>query len=87
MLIKFTSNDPLFEQKIELLKLQFRTGAASKAVKYAIQNYYEIDRKCELLKAQNESMQFEIDRLRSLLEILESTSISNRIAHLRSLRS
>lgn len=35
MLIKFQSPDPLFDQKVELLKLQFRTGAASKAVRKA----------------------------------------------------
>ncbi len=87
MLIKFKSTDPLFEQKVELLKLQYRTGAASKAVRKAIENYYEIERRCELLTAQNESMSAEIDRLRELMKILESTSISTRIAHLRSLRT
>lgn len=86
MLIKITSNDPLFEQKVELLKLQYKTSAASKAVRKAVENFYEIERRCELLKAQNDSMSAEIDRLRDLMKILESTSISTRIAHLRSLR-
>ena len=76
MLIKFKSPDPLFDQKVELLKLQFRTGAASKAV-----------RKAELYEAQVESMQSEIDRLRILIDINKESSISTKIAHLRSLRS
>lgn len=87
MLIKISSNDPLFEQKVELLKLQYKTGAASKAVRKAVENFYEIERRCELLKAQNESMSAEIDRLRDLMKILESSSINTRIAHLRSLRT
>jgi len=86
MQIKINSNDPLFEQKIELLKLQFKTGAASKAARKAIENFYEIERRCELLAAQNESMSAEIDRLRELMKIMESPSIGARIAHLRSLR-
>jgi hypothetical protein len=87
MLIKFNSPDPLFEQKVELLKLQFRTGAASKAVRKAVENYYNLDRKVELLEAHNASMQSEIDRLRILIEINKESSISTKIAHLRSLRS
>jgi len=87
MLIKFNSPDPLFEQKVELLKLQFRTGAASKAVRKAVENYHNLDRKAELYKAQVDSMQFEIDRLRLLIEINSESSISTKIAHLRSLRS
>lgn len=87
MLIKFQSPDPLFDQKVELLKLQFRTGAASKAVRKAIENYYNLDRKVEILEAHNESMQAEIDRLRILLEINKESSISTKIAHLRSLRT
>ena len=87
MLIKFTAPDPLFEQKVELLKLQFRTGAASKAVRKAVENYYDLDRKVEILEAHNESMQAEIDRLRILLEINKESSISTKIAHLRSLRT
>lgn len=87
MIVKFNCDDPLLLQKIELLKLQFKTGAASKAVKFAIQNYYEIDRRAEILEAQIDSMQSEIDRLRLLLDINKSSNISNKIAHLRSLRS
>jgi len=87
MLIKFQSPDPLFDQKIELLKLQFRTGAASKAVRRAVENYYHLDRKVELYEAQIDSMQSEIDRLRILIDINKETTISNKIAHLRSLRS
>lgn len=87
MLIKFNSPDPLFEQKVELLKLQFRTGAASKAVRKAVENYHDLDRKVELYKGQVDSMQFEIDRLRILIEINSESSISTKIAHLRSQRS
>lgn len=87
MIIRFETKNPLLEQKIELLKLQFKTGAASKAVRKAIENYYEIDRKAEILEAQIESMQAEIERLRLLLEINKSSGISMKIAHLRSLRT
>lgn len=87
MIIKFIAEDPLILQKIELLKLQFRTGAASKAVKKAIENYYEIERKVELLEGQNESMQYEIDRLRQIIEINKEHTISNKIAHLRGQRT
>jgi hypothetical protein len=87
MLIKFNSPDPLFDQKIELLKLQFKTGAASKAVRKAVDNYYNLDRKVELYEGQIDSMQAEIDRLRLLIEINKETSISTKIAHLRSLRT
>lgn len=57
MLIKFHSTDPLFDQKVELLKLQFRTGAASKAIRKAVENYYNLDRKVELYETQIDSMQ------------------------------
>lgn len=87
MLIKFTSPDPLFDQKVELLKLQFKTGAASKAVRRAVENYYNLDRKVELYEGQIDSMQAEIDRLRLLIEINKETSISTKIAHLRSMRT
>ena len=87
MFIKFSSNNPLFEQKIELLKLQFRTTQNAVAARRAIEEYYEIERKLEICTGQIESMQSEIDRLRALLEVSKSTSISTRIAHLRSLRT
>lgn len=87
MLIKFNCPDPLFEQKVELLKLQFRTGAASKAVRKAVENYHNLDRKVELYEGQIDSMQSEIDRLRLLIEINSESSISTKIARLRSLRS
>lgn len=86
MLIKFSSNNPLFIQKIELLKLQYKTTITTKAVRLAIEDFYEIERKCEILEAEVESMEAEINRLRLLLDINKSTNISNKIAHLRSLR-
>lgn len=87
MFIKFSCNDPLFEQKIELLKLQFRTTQNAVAARRAIEEFYEIERKLEISLGQIESMQAEITRLRELLEVSKSTSISTRIAHLRSQRT
>lgn len=52
MLIKFHCPAPLFDQKVELLKLQFRTGAASKAVCKTVENYNDLDRKVEILSGQ-----------------------------------
>lgn len=86
MYIKFSSNSPLFQQTVELLKLEFRTTANAKAVRMAIENYWEISRKAEIQEAQVESMQSEINRLRELLEINKSSSISAKIRHLRSFR-
>ncbi len=68
MLIKISCDEEYFEQIIRILKLKFKTGAASKAAKAAIVDYEYIERECEILRAQNESMNNEIDRLRSLLE-------------------
>lgn len=73
MLIKFTSNDPILEQAIQLLKLKYRTGATSKAVKRAIYEFYEIERENEILSASVESLESEIYRLRALLDIQRST--------------
>ena len=87
MFIKFSSNNPLFEQKMELLKLQFKTTQNAVAARRAIEEFYEVERKLEISNGQLESMQSEIDRLRLLLEVSKSTSISARIAHLRSLRT
>lgn len=87
MLIKFTSKNPLFHQKIELLKLQYKTTANAKAARLAIEDFYEIQRKCEILEAEVESMEAEINRLRLLLDINKSSNISTKIAHLRSLKS
>ena len=75
MLIKISNDDPLFEQAIQLLKLKYRTTAASKAAKRAIYEFYEIEQENEILQAQLESMTAEIDRLRELLEIKRSTRI------------
>ena len=67
MLIKIFSDDPLFQQRIDLLRLKYRTGANSKAVKKVVNEFYEIEIECEILRGQNESMSNEIDRLRELL--------------------
>ncbi len=68
MLIKFRCDDDYFETIINILKLKFKTGAASKAVKAAVVDYEYIEREREILRAQNESMNEEIQRLRDLLE-------------------
>lgn len=86
MFIKFSCNSPLFEQTVQLLKLQYKTTANSKAVRSAVCDYWELSRKVEILEAQNESMQYEIERLRELLEINKSSSISAKIRHIRSFR-
>lgn len=87
MFIKFSYDSPLFIQTVELLKLEYKTTANAKAVRHAICDYWEKSRKLELLEAQNASMQFEIDRLREIININKSSSISSKIAHLRSYRT
>lgn len=67
MLIKILSEDLEFQERINLLRLKYRTGANSKAVKAAINDFYELEIECEILRGQNESMSDEIERLRELL--------------------
>ena len=83
MHIKIITDDPLFEQAIQLLKLKYRTGAASKAVKIAVYESYEIERENEILSATVESLESEVVRLRQLLNIQRSTNIRTRIQNLR----
>ena len=71
MLVKFTSDDPLFEQIIQLLK--YRTGATSKAAKRAIYEFHEIERENEILAAAVDSLESEVFRLRQLLDIQRNT--------------
>ena len=78
MLIKIYSDDPQFHQRIDLLRLKYRTGANSKAVKKAINEFYEIEIECEILRGQNESMSDEIDRLRELLAHTRNRPPTNR---------
>ncbi len=73
MHIKIISDDPVFEQAIQLLKLKYHTGAASKAAKRAIYEFYEIERENEILSAAVESLESEVVRLRQLLDIQRST--------------
>ncbi|NQZ83751.1 MAG: hypothetical protein HRT52_22365 [Colwellia sp.] len=70
MLIKIASENPQFEQDIALLKLKYRTGAASKAARLAIQDFSTMEIEREVLKGQNLSMADEIDRLRDLLSVV-----------------
>jgi predicted nucleic acid-binding Zn-ribbon protein len=67
MLIKIFSDEPEFQERINLLRLKYRTGANSKAAKAALNEFYELEIECEILRGQNESMSDEIERLRELL--------------------
>ena len=78
MLIKIFSDDPKFEQRIDLLRLKYRTGANSKAAKKALNDFYEQEIECEILRGQNESMSDEIDRLRELLNHTRNRPPTNR---------
>jgi len=83
VLIKFTSDDPAFEQSLEILKLKYRTKAAAKAVKRSVYDAAKREIEIEILLAHNDSMQAEIDRLRELLEVHRSTKLSTRWAYLK----
>lgn len=83
MHIKIITDDPLFEQAIQLLKLKYRTGAASKATKRAIYEFYEIERENEILSASVESLENEVLRLRSLLDLQRSTRTRAILRNLR----
>lgn len=67
MLIKILSDEPEFQERINLLRLKYKTGANSKAAKAALNEFYELEIECEILRGQNESMSDEIERLRELL--------------------
>jgi len=69
MLIKIQVHDSKLEQEVELLKLRYRKGAASKAVLEAIQEHNKISMENEILRHQNLSMTAEIERLRELLSL------------------
>lgn len=83
MLIKFTSEDPTFGQAIKLLKLKYRTGATSKAVKRAVYDFHQMEIESEILRAHNESMSEEIDRLRQLMDLYRSTNTGTKWRYLR----
>ena len=67
MLIKIFSDESEFQERINLLRLKHKTGANSKAAKSALNEFYELEIECEILRGQNESMLDEIERLRELL--------------------
>ena len=79
MLLKISTDDPYFETIIDSLKVKFKTGAASKAGKAAIETFFEVEQENQILNAHVESMQSEIDRLRDLLTELRSTSERTKI--------
>lgn len=83
MHIKIITDDPIFEQAIQLLKLKYRTGAASKATKRAIYEFYEIERENEILNATVESLESEVVRLRQLLDVQRSTRTRTMMRNFR----
>jgi hypothetical protein len=83
MLIKFNSEDPNFEQAIKLLKLKYRTGATSKAVKRAVYDFYEMEIETEMLRIHNDLMSQEIERLRQLMDLYRSTKNGTKWRYLK----
>ena len=83
MLIKFSSEDPILEQAVRLLKLKYRTGATSKAVKRAVYDFHQMEIESEILRAHNESMNDEIERLRQLMDLYRSTQTGTKWRYLR----
>lgn len=83
MLVKFTSEDPAFNQALQILKLKYQTTATSKAVKRSVYDSAKMQIENEMLLAHNESMQSEIDRLRELLEVYRSTKLDTKWRYVR----
>jgi hypothetical protein len=83
MLIKFNSEDPNFEQAIKLLKLKYKTGATSKAVKRAVYDFYEMEIETEMLRIHNDLMSQEIERLRQLMDLYRSTKNGTKWRYLK----
>ncbi|NQZ27811.1 MAG: hypothetical protein HRT55_16000 [Colwellia sp.] len=54
MLIKILSDEPEFQERINLLRLKYKTGENSKAAKAALNEFYELEIECEILRGQNE---------------------------------
>lgn len=83
MLVKFSTDDPIFEQLIELLKLKYRTRATSKAAKRALYDFHQMELENEILRSHNESMSEEIDRLRTLMEVYRGHNTGTKWRYLR----
>ncbi|MEY8213799.1 MAG: hypothetical protein RPR97_04850 [Colwellia sp.] len=83
MHIKIITDDPLFEQSVRILKLTYRTGAASKAIKRAVYDCAKKEIEIDILRGQNESMENEIDRLRQLLDLYKDTKLTTKWRHLK----
>ena len=82
MLIKILSDEPEFQERINLLRLKYKTGANSKAAEAALNEFYELEIECEILRGQNESMSGEIERLRELLSHVSKQKYHKRY-HIR----
>jgi len=83
MIVKFKTEDPVFDQALNILKLKYQTTAASKAVKRSVYDSAKMHVENEMLQAHNESMQSEIDRLRDLLEVYRSTKLDTKWRYIR----
>lgn len=83
MHIKIMTEDPVFEQSVRILKLTYRTGAASKAIKRAVYDCAKREIEIEILRGQNESMENEIERLRQLLDLYKDTNLSTKWRYLK----
>ena len=83
MQIRFSTDDPLFKQALDILKLKYRTTASAKAVRRSVYDFAKMEVEIEMLRAHNESMVSEIDRLRDLLEVHRDTKLSTKWRYLR----
>lgn len=83
MQIRFSTDDPQFKQALDLIKLKYRTTAAAKAVRRSVYDFAKMEVEIEILRAHNESMSSEIDRLRELLEVHRDTKLGTKWRYLR----
>lgn len=83
MHIRFSIDDPIFNQALNILKLKYRTTAAAKAVRRSVYDFAKMEVEIEMLRAHNESMESEINRLRELLEVHRDTKLSTKWRYLR----
>lgn len=83
MQIRFSTDDPQFKQAIDLIKLKYRTTAAAKAVRRSVYDFAKMEVEIEMLRAHNDSMSSEIDRLRDLLEVHRDTKLGTKWRYLR----
>ncbi len=73
MLVKFTNNNPEFEQKVEILKGRFGVGAASKVAEKCVNEYSIIDDRLQKSLTENQ-------RLKEIINGLGDAVRAKRIA-------